>query len=942
MNNSTKSKKLYEKATTKYNTLFSKQKDMTQQELIQELEEIVENYNKSIKLYKPENKKAYKNIGVARANLAELYFDNGKINEALTLFDSAIGSFCHIEVNDTQNYIQERFYSAYIYKKMAKIYRTIGDNKEWIISLQCAYEEYLSILEIEPNSIDALNNIAFGEFELGKFFSDQANKPKALDKFLNALNYYQIALSYNNSTDSMFDVSATYSRLGKIYDELGDYPKSIEAFEQAIKYGQDILSVEDDLETLANIAVYQSDMANIYKIIGKEREAIELYQKAIKNSLLVIEKTPKDIITLNNIAISYSDLARIYRYRGTISRDETMIKEAIKLFLLSIDYYNLANSIEPKDTITLVNKAINYSNIAKLLVYTKQPHKAIEILNKSLNTLSIASKIEKTKDVINHTVQVKSTMAQIYNSIDNHQKALSLLHEAIDEMIEDNSNLNQTNDNTSIQSELALTYKYMNQREKSTTEFKKVLNSYQKILSINPNNIMVFENIARVYDFLVVLNADDKYIDEAIRWNYKVIERYGDMFWEILFEEDALNITKNMLFPLNRLIDVYIHTDKSADILLLNAIEMVKAKKLKQLISAKIIDSNSFPNPNNSIDTANRQKLYDEFQKKVYELSKQFPILQEESKIEDLSKILDNQSVILYPMYDGENLTIISVTNRDIDIYREVIQKDIVFINYIAKGVKSLQKALTYIDKQIINSIPKGVKKIYFSPFGELNLLPLHAISIGNRKYLIEEYEISYIPSLSILDMLKKRSTPISDFRDNIFISIDEFKKESEIIKKIIGGEDFVDMNSIEFKKAIHQQNFNTIHLSTHGSIDISNPLNTYLLIREPNTKISLLDIYSLNFRANLVTISACQTNISKILGSDEILAFERAFLVAGADNTITTFDSVHAVRSMEFMEIFYQNIKDGKSISNSFREACYDGIDFENDEWMLFRLTGN
>ena len=56
---------------------------------------------------------------------------------------------------------------------------------------------------------------------------------------------------------------------------------------------------------------------------------------------------------------------------------------------------------------------------------------------------------------------------------------------------------------------------------------------------------------------------------------------------------------------------------------------------------------------------------------------------------------------------------------------------------------------------------------------------------------------------------------------------------------------------------------------------------------------LSLLEIYGLRFRANLVTLAACTTNVSKVESADEILAFERAFLVVGANNTITTFDKV-------------------------------------------------
>ena len=152
-----------------------------------------------------------------------------------------------------------------------------------------------------------------------------------------------------------------------------------------------------------------------------------------------------------------------------------------------------------------------------------------------------------------------------------------------------------------------------------------------------------------------------------------------------------------------------------------------------------------------------------------------------------------------------------------------------------------------HIRDEIIKLIPKGIDKILFAPFGDLNMLPLHAILIEEDSYLIEKNE----------------------------------------------------------------------------------------------TKLHLLEIFGLNINANLVNISACETYLSEVKGADEVLAFERAFLIAGAKSVISTFSTVNVMRTEDFMEILYDKIKkEGGSISKSFQKASIVDIENGSLEWSLFRFT--
>jgi len=146
-----------------------------------------------------------------------------------------------------------------------------------------------------------------------------------------------------------------------------------------------------------------------------------------------------------------------------------------------------------------------------------------------------------------------------------------------------------------------------------------------------------------------------------------------------------------------------------------------------------------------------------------------------------------------------------------------------------------------------------------------------------------------------------------------------------------------IDVNS--FKEHVEAQSLNILHLSTHGHANLSTPLQSDIEFNR--SRLPLLDIYGLELDINLVMLSACETYLSKLKGADEVLAFERAFMVAGAKNVISTFLSVNTTRSQEFMEVFYEILEEGKSISKAFQEACIEDIESGSMEWSLFRFMG-
>ena len=116
------------------------------------------------------------------------------------------------------------------------------------------------------------------------------------------------------------------------------------------------------------------------------------------------------------------------------------------------------------------------------------------------------------------------------------------------------------------------------------------------------------------------------------------------------------------------------------------------------------------------------------------------------------------------------------------------------------------------------------------------------------------------------------------------------------------------------------------------------------LLARAGNDdgKWKVSEIFSLNLKADLVVLSACETGLGKISNGDEIIGLTRAFIYAGTPSVITTLWKVNDRATFELMKEFYANLKTAKK-SAALRQAQLKTMkEFpEPFFWAAFGLTG-
>ncbi len=125
-------------------------------------------------------------------------------------------------------------------------------------------------------------------------------------------------------------------------------------------------------------------------------------------------------------------------------------------------------------------------------------------------------------------------------------------------------------------------------------------------------------------------------------------------------------------------------------------------------------------------------------------------------------------------------------------------------------------------------------------------------------------------------------------------------------------------MTSLQVKNTIKKKR--RIHFATHGILDPGHPLFSGLLLYDG--LLTVKDVFSLEFDADLVVLSACNTGVGELSGGDEIVGMSRAFMYAGAPTVVASLWSVSDESTAMLMKSFYGHMKEGESAGSALRHA--------------------
>ncbi len=262
-----------------------------------------------------------------------------------------------------------------------------------------------------------------------------------------------------------------------------------------------------------------------------------------------------------------------------------------------------------------------------------------------------------------------------------------------------------------------------------------------------------------------------------------------------------------------------------------------------------------------------------------------------------------------------------------------------------AKGILGLlYKALIAPIAPVIKAFPN----LKIVPHGALHYLPFHAL-VDEGQYLIQQHQLSYLPSASLL----KYGTKVSRSLDEVVVIGHSFGrqllhtvKEAESVADLWGTQPLLE-EAAQCRSFHHQApQARLLHLACHGDFRPDNPLFSGVALEDG--WLTTLDIFNLRLQASLVTLSACQTGRSVVGGGDELFGLMRAFLSAGASTLLLTLWPVADEATGQWMGSFYRALMQGQTKKAALQTAIQTFLSSPHAKyhhpyfWAPFILVGH
>ena len=250
---------------------------------------------------------------------------------------------------------------------------------------------------------------------------------------------------------------------------------------------------------------------------------------------------------------------------------------------------------------------------------------------------------------------------------------------------------------------------------------------------------------------------------------------------------------------------------------------------------------------------------------------------------------------------------------EDIQAFRKLVETpgSTRFMDFSKKLYKRLFQPLeNFLDKHSIIIVPHGA----------LHYLPMNALHDG-KGYLIDRYSIRIMPSSSTIKYLSGRKTRKSGgiliFGNpdlgNPKYDLEYAQKEATEVANINpNSRVFLRKEATEGALRKYGNSYSYIHFATHGQFNPDAPLKSVLLLapdEKYNGMLTVDKLYSLNLDADLVTLSACETGLSKIANGDDLVGLTRGFLYAGSKSIVASLWKVDDLATSQLMARFYTEL---------------------------------
>ncbi len=333
-------------------------------------------------------------------------------------------------------------------------------------------------------------------------------------------------------------------------------------------------------------------------------------------------------------------------------------------------------------------------------------------------------------------------------------------------------------------------------------------------------------------------------------------------------------------------------------------------------------------------------------------------------KLSEIQKFLGSDTALIEYFLAQTELLAWVITDQGIQLIRSPISKKMLeekVIRYskLIQGGEPLLKESQELYQFIFRPVEpliKGKLFVGLSPHETLHYLSFSSLFDGKR-YVVDRIPLFYTPSASVL---KYTLTHPKIQKDKVRVlaignpNLGNPALDLPFAEKEVGtiAWNFPKVDVLTREKATEKwvatnlNNYDVIHMAAHGEFDSINPLFSAIRLAPSqglSGNLQVEEIFGLQTKADLVTLSACQTGLAKIAGGGELIGLNRAFLYAGTHSIMSSLWRVSDVSTAILIKHFYRNYV-AQTKAESLRKAQLLVKDYypHPSYWAAFSLTGD
>lgn len=329
----------------------------------------------------------------------------------------------------------------------------------------------------------------------------------------------------------------------------------------------------------------------------------------------------------------------------------------------------------------------------------------------------------------------------------------------------------------------------------------------------------------------------------------------------------------------------------------------------------------------------------------------------------DVQRLLDKDTTLLSYFITSDKTLVFVITADgfrvvELRVSKKQLESTVKWFRRFDDTSELFPKSLTQLHDWLVAPLIKAgylkTGKLCIIPHGVLHYLPFGALTDG-QKYLADDYSIFVLPSASVLPFIemkrKRNSNRLLALSQNQAegLSLLEFAdREAQDIATLYQTRAHITPTATKTMFRMQGSGYDLVHIAAHGELDGLSPLFSRLYLAPENDddgSLTVSEVYEVQLKmADLVMLSACDTQLGEITDGDDVVGLTRAFIYAGSPTVIASLWSADDEATGKLMKAFYTHLKSGQSKVRALREAQREiRAQYPNPYyWAAFVLTGD